>query len=391
MSRLSATFLLCTPLLCLEMHAQGPTAPLWPTEVIGESSGGFTFSVRMLGEAKVTFRDIGGIPSVLDSGDLLSEATRVYHDGFVQRDTRFTNDGLDLPDDGYTQAWSMLFADQVLADQSGIAFHNHSTIADGSTLESDSGNNPGVDMELSRRFGGFGRRMSDNRRTGSWGGFVGFGLTDINAKEQTRISATLRTISDTYSLDGATAPTGPYTSPSTETVTVIGTDGTPRQVVLNTNTLLVNRPYTRTETLTPGGAEIDGFWQVKGAYFTGRAGVWARWHVSRQFSIRASVGASLSVLGVHMRYDERLAREENAIPYLVEIRQSETTKDESHDFAGLFGSLDFELWLTRRTGLFASVSYENVSRDLSLTAGGRTADLRLTSGTGFRLGFTTLF
>jgi len=229
--------------------------------------------------------------------------------------------------------------------------------------------------------------MADNRRTGSWGGFGGLSLTDINAKSFGAITATLHSITDTYSLDGATPPTGAYSAPSSETVTVIGADGTESLVTISNTILLGNEPFSRVETDAVGAAEIDGFWQVKGAYVAARAGVWARWYISRQFSVRASAGISFSLLGVDMRYEERM----NSESLRAEILAREEGKTTSFDSIGLFGSLDVELWLTRRTGLFGSFTYEQLSDDIALTLGGRTADIKLSSGAGFRIGFTTLF
>ncbi|BET65285.1 hypothetical protein ASA1KI_02030 [Opitutales bacterium ASA1] len=387
MSRLCALFVLLSLFLGTRGHAQGPSGSLWPSEVIGESRGGFALSVRLLGDAKVTFRDLGTIASSLDSGDRFGELTRQYHDGVVQRDARVTTDGFDLPNDGYTNTWTMLGAGQVLPDGSGIAFHNYSTRSDGATVDAESGNEPGFDMELSWRFGGFGARMADHRRRGSWGAFAGLGLTDINAKANATINASLVAIRDVYSLDGARPPTGPYTGPSTETITVIGADGTETSVVVDTTILLGNEPFSRTETVQVGGAELEGFWQVRGSYFATRAGMWARWRVAPQLSVRASAGVSFKFLGLDMRYDEWMDSE----ALRAEIRdagQAETTK---YDSIGLFGSVDVEFWLTRRTGFFASFTYEALEDDLALTVGGRTADIQLSSGTGFRVGLTTLF
>ncbi len=387
MVRLTAAVLLCFTLLCVGALGQGPAAPLWPTEVIGESSGGFTFSVRLMGDAKVTFRDVGTIDSLLNSGDTVSWMTRQYHDGVVQRDSRTTTDGVQLPDDGYTSAWSMLFDSQILSDQTGIAFHNYSTVSGGATVDAESGANPGVDLEASRRFGGFGKRMADSRRSGAWGGFLGFGVTDVNAKTEGTVMADLRTLTDIYSLDGATPPTAPYSAPSTESVTVIGPDGTETQVTIDTTTYLANKPLSRVETTDPGAAEIDGYWQVKGAYGSLRAGIWGRMFLSRQLSVRVSAGINYSVLGIQMRYDERLAWE----GLRTEIRDTAISEEDTYGILGYFGSLDLELWLTRRTGFFASVTYEDVSEDLAIIVGGRTADIGLASGTGFRFGITTLF
>jgi hypothetical protein len=88
-----------------------------------------------------------------------------------------------------------------------------------------------------------------------------------------------------------------------------------------------------------------------------------------------------------MRYDERLAWE----GLRTEIRDTAISEEDTYGILGYFGSLDLELWLTRRTGFFASVTYEDVSEDLAIIVGGRTADIGLASGTGFRFGITTLF
>ncbi len=385
MSRLPA--LLALTLAASAVVAVAQTAPSWTAQSIGESSGGFTLSVRSTGKATVTFRGLGTIASPGDMGDLISATRRTYDDGAVLLDGRTTNDGIALPDDGLTSSWAYNFESQVLPDRSGIAFNRYSALSADATVDADSGAAPGIDLEIAKRFGGFGRRLPDNRRSGSWGAFLGFSVTDVKAETSGTIFADLETVTDLYTLDGRLPPPAPYSAPSSGSVTVIGPDGIEIPVTIDTTVLLGNRPYQRTTTVTPGAAEVEGFWKVGGTYASVRAGLWVRTHVTRRLAVRASAGLSYSLLGVEMRYDERLLIEN----VVTTIAAAEDLQSDGVGISGYFASFDLEYWLTSRTGFFAGLTYERVARDLTLTIGGREADFSLASGAGFRVGLTTLF
>jgi hypothetical protein len=185
-------------------------------------------------------------------------------------------------------------------------------------------------------------------------------------------------------------PGAPYSAPSTTTVTGLDSSGNAVTYTIDNTTLLNNRPYSRTlDVVTPDGAEVDGFWQVKGGYYTLRLGPTLRWQFGRHLSVRATVSGTVTFLGLDMEYDE-LVDDLEAIQPLRAGGITETEKDLVY---GYYGALDVEYWLTDRTGFFAGVTIEETGDDVVLTAGsaGRQAVVELPSGTGFRVGISVQF
>jgi hypothetical protein len=354
----------------------------------------FSLAVRYSGKSSVRFKGLGTINSVWSAGTTTDEESRSYDDGAVSLDARTNDDGADLPDDGRTNTWSYAKSSQVLADGSGIAFHTYSSVAEESELFVSEGATPGIDVEYGHQFGQSSRRNREGTPRWAWGILLGFGLSDVNLKTRETIRATLNTLTDTYSLLGSAVPVDDtpddgiaYSAPSTATETITLSDGTTSSFTLDTTTLLGNRPESRVLTSTPGGAEIEGFWQIKGAYFTLRSGPWVRWQPSEKISVRLSAGATVSWLGMHIRYDERLLRDDVA----AEIKANNETKNEGFGIPGVFSGLEAEWWLTQRTGFFGGATYEQFSKDATLEADGRRADVKVSSGLGLRLGITTRF
>lgn len=378
------------PLVLLGSVAKAQSVPFPISRSRGfyEPTAGLMISVNYGGKARVNFRDVGTLSSVLSVGDTTSEVTRVYHDGRVSVDARRTTDGADFPDDGRTNSWGYQSMDQVTEDGSGIGFHRYSALSDGNVITEETGAVPGMDVELMRRFGNIGGRSGRGQARMVWGGMLGFGVIGVNANTRASTAASLVTLTDFYSLDGAPAPDAPYLAPSSENVSVTLPSGATSNLTVDTTTFLVNRPYSRTETVDPGAAQIEGYWQVKGAYLNLRAGPWVRWNISETFSLRASVGISASFLGADFRLDERLVNED----FDFNLRLGDATAKEVQQASiGVMGTIDVELWLTSRTGFFAGAMYESKTDDMILRASGRTAEFSLSGGTGFRFGFTSRF
>ncbi|HEY0944185.1 MAG TPA: hypothetical protein VGD81_02930 [Opitutaceae bacterium] len=390
-----------------------------PFEYLNPRLNTFSLSLRYVGRTKVTFRNLGTIATDRDAGDMTSEVGRSYDDGYVNVDTRTDSSGNDLLDDGTTNSWHYRNASQVTEDESGIAFHTYSSVSEGASVSAEAGASVGLDLEYTRQLGTIGRNPIDDWADEkpirpalfTWGVTFGFGFNDVNVKTRDTITARLHTLTDVYSLLGAAPPdVGDgdddsdddindtdgigYTGPSSKLVTVTNPDGTTTTYTVDTTTYLANRPESRTETDTAGGATIDGFWQVKGAYLAVRTGPWVRWQPVERLSLRASAGFAAAWLGLQMRYDEQLVAVngvELGDSVLTLIQDTDETDVQSYGIAGVFGSLDAEWWLTQRTGFFASGYYEKFSRKVELTAGDRTADIELSGGLGFRIGITTRF
>lgn len=368
-------------------------------QTIDDPKGEFTLGFRMNTHVDVTFRGVGALASPQEIGDQWSEMTRFYDDGSVVKDQRTSSSGGDLPDDGRTNTWRMGFLEQVIdEDKDGtgdaIAFHRFSTEnIDGTTVSADSATIPGIDLDYSYTFGQLAGRLRNKSPRITWGGQVGMTLSTINAKNDSTIHTNLFIDEDRYSLDGATPPTDAYTAPSSETVSGTDQNGNSVSNTTDTTILLANRPYLRKrynrdeQTGELLDAPIAGFWQVRGGALTARAGMWMRYRPFERFAIRAGAGLTGSFLGLTMRYDERLDFDD----VLFNLRYQNKTSPEKFTYFGAYGTLDVEWWMTSTTALFVGANYEKLSEDIEIPLDGRTADIRLGSGTGFRFGFTKLF
>ncbi|MBI2512126.1 MAG: hypothetical protein HYV96_09105 [Opitutae bacterium] len=385
-----------------------PPAPAEPTEEellqdlraldeLAVAKNQLSFSLRFGGKLKARFQNVGTITSALDLGDTTTEAHRTYNDGYVSLDARVDGDGNDVASDGRTNTWSYNSATQVSADGTAIDFHRYETRSEGASILATSNPSVGIDIEGSRELWRFGRSLGPGRRVFTVGAGFGFGLNTLNAKSSASITATLLTITDSYSLLGAPPPGGDpsdssstgYSAPSTTTVTVTNADGTTTTQTIDNTTYLGSTPQSRTETATPGGATIKGMWQVKGAYFSVRGGPWLRWQPSDRFSLRFSVGASANVVGLRMRYDEQLDLED--LDLTTAVQNADESTAETSAQAGFFGGVDAEYWLSERTGFFGSASYEYSTRDSTLTLGGRSALIKMSAGLGLRSGLSFKF
>jgi hypothetical protein len=335
--------------------------------------------VRVTGGAKVEFEGVGAIsnPSMPDDSPASNEV-RIYSNGAVGPDARTDLNNQPIPPDGKTNSWAFESADQIAEDGSGIYMTAFSTSSDGSVVRADSGYNPGFDIELSRRIGG---------KKFRWGVQAGIGLSDINAKKTGEITASLRALTDFYSLLGAAAPEAPYEAPDISLDIVTNPDGSVSTVSTDHSVLLSNLPAERTDLTTISGAQISGFWQVKGAYFSARLGSWLEMPVGSRFTVRASGGVAGKVVGAFMRFDERFILPDEA----GELNATSQTSTDSWAMVGGYAALEAQYWLTERSGFFAGASYEAVAGDVELRSGDRAAKLNLESGAGIRFGFSTRF
>ncbi|HUG10677.1 MAG TPA: hypothetical protein VMM36_06670 [Opitutaceae bacterium] len=335
--------------------------------------------VRISGGTKVEFAGVGAIanPSMPDDSPASNEL-RIYSNGGVGPDARTDLNNQPIPPDGKTNSWAFASEDQIAEDGSGIYMTAFSTSSDGSVVRAESGYNPGFDIELSRRIGG---------KKIKWGVQAGIGLSDINAKTTGDISASVRELTDFYSLLGAAAPEAPYEAPDISLDIVTNPDGSVSTVSTDVSVLISDLPVERIDETIVSGAQISGFWQVKGAYFSARLGSWVEMPLGTRFTVRASGGVSGKVVGAFMRFDERFILPDEA----GELTATDQTNTDSWAMVGGYAAVEAQYWLTERSGFFAGASYEAVAGDVELRSGERVAKMNLESGAGVRLGFTTRF
>jgi hypothetical protein len=341
---------------------------------------------RYTGQAIATFGNVGTIYSDSVLGDTTTVMTRRYTDGTVALDERYTDDGDKIPPDGRTNTWRFRDSSQVLEDGFGIAFNDYTTDGVGQTVSAETPGSAGLEMEFALRVADYGAGGFGLTGPFNWGVSFGFGLNDLNIKYRESIKATLNVTTDVYSLLGATAPEGPYGSPSRESVIITNPDGTVSSYTVDTSILLQDLPYDRTTSSTPEGADVNGYWELDGTFFTFRLGPWIRWRPFDRVSFRASAGISGTALGVTYSYDERTRVSEDTT--LTTIVDGGT---ERYDYLGYYGSFDAEFWITSVTGIYAGVTYQNTTTDMRLETADRWAELELSTSVGFHIGITTHF
>ncbi len=387
----------------------------------------FTFSIGYRGSAhapKVRFGQLGSIPSrrtitPFDDEEraLQKQQTRVYDNGLVDADgpreaeldadgrqtstpggryTTTTTTTTTDPDTGVettttyqngdflaftpgrTRRWRYLSDNQVQPN-GNLAMSNFSATTDGAAVSGEGESGGGFEVKLERLLGRRGNRLE-------WGIAASFGLNDINVKTSERIRATLTTYTDFYSFpSGFSAPGGGYIAPSTADFTDPVT-GTVTAGGLETTTPLNYLPVGSQTTTEVGGAEIQGAWQIKGAYYIARLGPNVRYKISEKFALAGGLGVSGAFVGTLFRVDEFIVRDDVFAP----LRREEESRI-SKFIPGFYAEMNAEWWLSERTGFYGGVVYETLGSYKQRPLSGRTADVDLGSGAGFRFGIITRF
>ncbi len=277
---------------------------------------------------------------------------------------------------GWTRSWRYASPDQLTGD-GRMAMSNFSSTSEGATAVGNQTASGGIEVGLARRLG----RISPRTE---WGIGLSVGLTDINSSTRSTIQATLNTLTDFYSLNGQTPPAAPNGGPTF--IDLLDDEGnlvTPSG--FETTVPISQDPLSRTETSQAGAAEVDGYWQIKGAYYMMRFGPNFRGHLSDKFALFASAGFAGAYVGTQYRADETLMTD---LP-IAEISSRETSDDRNF-MVGFYAELAAEYWITPRTGLYASATYESLG-EYSQTLQDRTATIDLGKGTVFRFGLVTRF
>ncbi len=277
---------------------------------------------------------------------------------------------------GLTRQWGYARDSQVTED-GRIAMNAYSASSEGATAEAEGGAVGGAELGLARLMGQITPRVS-------WGLGGTIAVTDINNKASGHIVSTLHTVTDYYSLNGQTAPSAPYNGPSF--INLVDAEGNLIAVnSLETTVPISDTPESRTETSTPGGAVVDGFWQIKGAYYLMRVGPHVRAHLGNNFAVFASAGVTGAFIGTKYRASEFLVTDLEGAN-IGGFGQSEEDRFMSGFYAEVLG----EYWISPRTGLYAGATYESLG-EFDQTLGGRTATIDMGKGVGFRLGVITRF
>jgi len=215
-------------------------------------------------------------------------------------------------------------------------------------------------------------------------------LNDLNAKTDGSVQSTLSTFTQRFPLNGRTIPTGLLQAPSFNDLldadgNLIASGGLETTIPLGIDP----DPALTTETSVPGGATVQGNWQVKGAYFLMRVGPSIRLKMTERLGVNASVGVAGAYSGTSYSVVEmiELPGVDGAAPTTVT-----TTEESSRQklLPGLYADFNVEWLANNRTGLFGGVSVQQLG-DYSQSVGGRTARVDLGNSVGLRGGISIKF
>ncbi len=356
------------------------------------------------GSAEVSFGglgEIGSLPNV-PGADITDVAIRSYADGFVALDAPRSDEkdengnvfstpggryagllnGVSEGDylaytPGQTRSWAVATGDQITAN--GVAMNSYGTTSNGAQLGgSDESGALGFEMAVSRRV----FKLSEKTEISL---AASVGLNDIKSSASGRITANLIKMTDLYQLYG-TLPNEAYQAPSA--VDLFNSDGA--LVLANgleTTVPLQQVTADRTLETIANGAQVDGIWGIKGAYYSFRIGPQIRSHLTERIAVSAGFGMVGAYVGTDFELTETL--DSTALNIVAGVSATEVV-NHSELIIGFYGDLALELWLTPRTAFFFGVAYEGLDAYVQ-TVGGRTANVELGSNMIFRVGVTTRF
>ena len=362
----------------------------------------FSLGLRGLTGSKTAFSGRGLIASATDNIGAAAGTTflRTYHDGTVDPDSRTVgvDDGnggtlaLPIAPDGNTNSWTYLDASQV-TPEGNIAMHSYSadTIDSGSRTK-NTDNAYGFEVVVARDMGKIATRFE-------WNLAAGFSLNDLKASLRSVVPAKITTTTDVYSLNGAPAPTAPYTGTTAATAStapvldangnsVLNSDGSVKTVNLDQVTLLGSEPLSRTVATTTDSTSVTNYWKLKGAYFTFRAGPTVLIPITSRLRASVSAGAALVYSGT--TYTVR----QDFQPKLGDPITATTSDSANHFLPGVYADANLEFWVTDTAGFYAGAVYQNTG-DFKQTVKTDTADFStkvdMSSLAGLRAGIDIRF
>jgi hypothetical protein len=295
---------------------------------------------------------------------------------------------------GRTRIWSYGSELQATAKPGYIAMNSYSASSTGASLEKDQGGSSGVEMQYARLL----RRLTNKRFEINL--VAGVALNSINNKTSGSVQSNLRTTTDYYSLNGQTAPPLPadgtlYSAPNR--VDFTNAQGDTFANGKETTVAISDTPaagLSTTNVLTPGGVEVRGNWQVKGAYFMMRVGPSFRAQLTEHFGLNASVGLAGAYAGTRYTAIEsfsvpnRSNEVSNTDPDFAETNP--TFSDKNQFLGGYYADVNMEWMANETTGLFGGVSAQKFG-GYDQELGGRTARIDLGSSVGLRGGVSIKF
>lgn len=274
----------------------------------------------------------------INVGDPTGVQDRVYHDGYVLKDSRTTTDPAGntapVPEDGFTNTWGFTNSEQVTEDGLMTMHTYQATLSDSSLQEKKTSLGNGVELALERDYGNLlGTRMQ-------WGVIGGMSINQFNAIKRNTVNIDLTTVTDYYSLGGQGAPDEGYFGPKTSN----GVD---------TTVLLGNEILRRITTITQDAESLTTRWQSRGAYVTLRAGPTLFVPIGKGFSASLSAGAVIVYAG------STYSVTQNFKPETGDEVENYTSDGKSAILPGFYVDANLQWTMTETAGLYVGAVYQS--------------------------------
>jgi hypothetical protein len=360
---------------------------------------------------KVDFGNLGAIPAKLIAPASAGAVDRIYDNGAVGADAlrsnevdsngnqtstpggryQITSTGTDgtvsvvgdyvsyTP--GQTRSWTENTQDQLDARPGYVGFTNYSTTSEGGHFSDKAGPVMGVELEFSRSFGRVSRRVE-------WSITTGITLNSISNKTAGVVTSTLNARTDYYAATGPLPP-APTSAPSFVPLYV---DGLPINDFGYETTVPISQTPDEsltTNTSTPGGAEVHGQWQVKGAYMMLKLGPSFHVQFSDHWEMTGSIGFAGAYAGTTYSAVETVlvaGLPEGSTAGNQGIEASNATKF----LTGYYGDLTFQWTANDTTGIYGGITAQQLTSYEQMVAE-RTAKIDLGSTVGVRGGISIKF
>ena len=352
---------------------------------------------------KVAFHNVGSVPADQSVAGAGIPADRTYDDGYVDVDTRSDSSGHPVSD-GLTNSWKVNYDSQITAaptptqavpnpaGDSTIAFHIYSADSLGTEIKGRTDLSSGWELQMGKSLGKIARKIDV-----SWTG--GFSLSGINAKRDDDVQTQLTTLTDVYSLVGQEPPIAPYTAGSgtgtnrnvydSHGSPILDPNGNTATAPVDTSILLAQSP-TRTISNTnadgtPTTVQVNGHWQIKGAYYMFRTGPTFQLPVTERIKLSLSFGGAVAFVGSTFKVDETIDLTDVTSP-ITNVQE----KTRSVLMPAYYVDADAEYWITERAGLYLGATYQG-SKSFDQTLGAESATVNLGSSSGVQTGLSLRF
>ena len=297
------------------------------SEDITDNPNRFFLGPRFGMNFKANFQNNVSYLGPVNPGLAIGGANHSYNDGYVLVDSSGNAGGL-------TWNWGYQNASQVV----GGSMQFHAIQSSGSSSKTD---DPQYGGELVyQRVVGHLPFLSSGR----WGFEFGFGLTDINLKEN--YSGNVTAITDTYALNGVLPPSAGYN----------GTFNGP-------GALLGDTP-----TRTFASAALTSNQKLSGQLFSIRLGPFAEWNLTPELSLSASVGLTLTPAIIDYDFSET-----GSLPgggTYADSGHSSKTRLLYGPYVGAMLRYDF----TKNWGVYVGAQFQSLN-DMEISSGTHTARL----------------